>query len=165
MAYIIAFGLADTVGRRKAWHAIIALGQETRSNDVKCGMPSPPWDGTHGQTTSGVACYRRLWAAQTIKRRQAGHAIIAHGRQTRLNDVRRDMSSLSLESTHGRTMSGVAYHLPFEKHTRSKYVWRGMTSPPLGITHGQTSSGMTYHHRPWTGNMVERCRSWHAINA
>ena len=126
---IIAFGLADTVGRRRVWHAIIALGQETRSNDVKCGMPSPPWDGTHGQTTSGVACYRRLWAAQTIKRRRAGHAIIAHGRQTRLNDVRRDMPSPSLDSTHGRTTSGVACHIAWEAHTiEIRRAWYDITA-------------------------------------
>ena len=63
---IIAFGLADTVGRRKAWHAIIALVRETRSNNIERGMPSPPWDSTHNQTTSGVACYHRIWAAQTV---------------------------------------------------------------------------------------------------
>ena len=147
---IIAFGLAHTVGRRRAWHAIIDLGRQTRSNDVGHGMTSPPLGRTHGRTTSGVACHHHLWAAQTIKRRRARHAIIAHGRQTRSNNVRRDIPSPPLDNTHGSTTSGVACHLAFGKHTRSKYVERGMTSPPLGITHGQTSSGMTCHHRLWT---------------
>ena len=140
----------NTIGRRRAWHDITALGQHTRSDNVRRGMTSPPLYSTHGRMMSGVACHHCLWAAQTIERRQAWHAIIAHGRQTRLNDVRRDMPSPSLDSTHGRTTLGVACHLAFGKHTRSKYVGRGMTSPPLGITHGQTSSGMTCHHRLWT---------------
>ena len=79
VAYIIAFGIADTVGRRKAWHAIIALGGETWSNDVERGMPSPPWDSTHGQTTSDVACYHRLWATQTVGRHRVWHTITALG--------------------------------------------------------------------------------------
>ena len=102
---------AHTVDRRRVWHAIIALWQHTQSKDVRCGMTSLLLDSTHGRTTSGVACYHRLWAAHTIERRLAGHAIIAHGRQTRLNDVRRDMPSPSLDSTHGLTTSGMAcYH-------------------------------------------------------
>ena len=133
--------------QRRAWHDITALGLHTRSNYVKCVMTSPPLYSTQGRTTSGVACHYRLRAVHTIKRRLERHAIIAHGRQTRLNDVRRDMTSPSLDSTHSRTASGVACHFAFGKHTRSKYVGRGMTSPPLGITHGQTSSGMTCHHR------------------
>ena len=142
--------MANMVERLWACHAIIANGQHRRSDDVGRCMPSSPLASTQSRTTSGVACHHRLWAVQTIKRRRAGHAIIALGRQTRLNDVRRDMTSPSFDTTHGRTMSDVAYHLAFEKHTRSKYVGRGMTSPTLGITHGQTSSGMTCHHRLWT---------------
>ena len=41
---IIAFGLADTVGRCPAWHAIIPIGQHRRSNDVGRGIPSSPLD-------------------------------------------------------------------------------------------------------------------------
>ena len=85
----------NMIGRRRAWHDITALGQHTRSDYVRRGMTSPPLYITHSRTTSGVACHHRLWAAQTIKRRRARHAIIAHGRQTRLNDVRRDMPSPS----------------------------------------------------------------------
>ena len=149
MAYIIAFGLADTVGRRKAWHNIITLERETRSNDVERGMPSPPWDSTHGHTTSGVACHHRLLAAQTVIRRRPWHAITALGQHTRLNDVRRDMPSSPLGSTHGRTTSGMACrHCPWTQHTvkqsrawhaiislgqqtRSDDVRRGMPSSPL----------------------------------
>ena len=108
VAYIIAFGLADTVGRRKAWHNIIALGRETQSNDVERGMPSPPWDSTHGHTTSGVACHNRLMAAHTVERRQAWHDITSFGQHTRSNDVGRGMPSSPLGSTHNRTTSGGA---------------------------------------------------------
>ena len=59
---------AHTVERCRAWHDITSFGQRIRSNNVERGMPSPPWDITDGQTTSGVACYHRLWAAQTVGR-------------------------------------------------------------------------------------------------
>ena len=38
---------AHTVERRRAWHAIIAFVQHTRSNDVGRDMPLPPSDSTH----------------------------------------------------------------------------------------------------------------------
>ena len=118
----------NTIGRRRAWHDITTLGQHTRSDYVRHGMTSPPLYSTHGRTTSGVACHHRLWAAHTIERRLAGHAIIAHGRQTRSNDVRRDMPSPPLDNTHGRMTSGVACHIAFGKHTRCSDVGRGMPS-------------------------------------
>ena len=76
------------VERLWAWHDIIAFGQHTWSNDVGRGITSPPFDSTHGRTTSGVACHHHLWAAHTVERRRAWHAIIALGRQTGSNDVR-----------------------------------------------------------------------------
>ena len=101
----------NTIERHRAWHDITALRQHTRSDYVRRGMISPALYNTHCRTMSGMACHHRLWVAQTIERRRAGHAIIAHGWQTRLNDVRRDMPSPSLDSTHVRTTSGVAcYH-------------------------------------------------------
>ena len=91
-------------------------------------MPQP-LDSTHGRMTSGVTCHHRLWAAHTIGRRLAWHAItalglantverrrawyaiISLGQQIRSNDVGRGMPSTPLNGTHGRTMSGVAgYH-------------------------------------------------------
>ena len=137
----------NTIGRRRASHDITTLGQHTRSDYVRHGMTSLPLYSTHGRTTSGVACHHCFWAAQTIKRRQAGHAIIAHGRQTQSNDVKRDIPSPPLNNTHGRTTSGMACHLAIGKHTRSKDVGSGMTSPPLGSTHDQMTSGVTCHHR------------------
>ena len=97
-----------TVERRRAWHTTIAIRQHTRSNDVGHGKTSPPFDSTHGRTTSGMAWHHRLWAAHTVERRWAWHAIIALGRQTRSYDVRRDMPSPPLDITLGRTTSGVA---------------------------------------------------------
>ena len=81
------------VERRRAWHAINALGQHTRKNDVGRGMTSPPLDSTHGRTASGVACHNRLMAAHTVERRWAWHDITAFGQHTRSNDGGRDMQS------------------------------------------------------------------------
>ena len=61
---------AYTVKLRRAWHAIIAFGQHSRSNDVGRGMPSLPLGSTHGQTTSSVACHHSPWTANTIGQRQ-----------------------------------------------------------------------------------------------
>ena len=80
-------------GMTSAWHYIIAQGRQKRSNDVRRDMPSPPLDSTHGQTSSGVACHHRLWAAHTVERRLTWHAIIAFGQHKRSNDVRRGMTS------------------------------------------------------------------------
>ena len=149
VAYIIAFGLADTVGRRMAWHAIIALGRETRSNNIERGMPSPPLYSTFSRTTSGVACH------------------LAFGKHTRSNDVGRGMTSPPLDSTDNRQcrachdITTIGQHTvirrrawhnisALEKHTRLDYVRRGMTSPPLYSTQSRTSSGVACHHRLWT---------------
>ena len=47
---------AYIIGRRRAWHDIIALGMNTQSDDVGRGMLSSPLYKTHDSTTSGVAC-------------------------------------------------------------------------------------------------------------
>ena len=103
---IIAFELADTVERRRAWtgntieqrrawHAIIAFWQHTRWNDIGHGIPSSPLDNMHGRMTSGVACHHRLWAAHTIERHSAWHAIMAFKKHTQSIDVGRGMLSVS----------------------------------------------------------------------
>ena len=161
------------VGLRRAWHDIIALGQHTRSNDVGCGIPSYTLDGKHGRTTSGVTCHHRLWIAYTVERRRVWHAIIAFGHLTRSNDVGRGMTSPPLDSTHGRTTSGVkcqhrlwtahtverrrAWHdiTALGRHARSNDVGSGMTSQPLHVTHGQTSLGVACHHRLWAAHTIE----------
>ena len=137
---------AHTVGRSRAWHAIIALEQHTQSNDVGRGMPSSPLVSINGQTTLGVACHHRLWTAHTGERRRACRAIIAFGQHIRLIGVRRGMPSSPLRSTHGRATSCVAFHhspwtaqtverrqawhaiIAFRQHTRSDGVEHGMPS-------------------------------------
>ena len=57
---------ARTVEQRRAWHDITALGQHTRSNDFRHGMPSSPLGSTHGRMTLGVACHHRPWTAHTV---------------------------------------------------------------------------------------------------
>ena len=99
---------AHTVERRQAWQSITANGQHTPSNDVARGMTSPPLDSTHGRTTSCVTCHHRLWTTHSVKRHRVWHAIITVGQDTRSNDVRRVMTSPPLDSTHGRTTSGVS---------------------------------------------------------
>ena len=99
---------AQTVGQRRALHAIIAFGHHRQSNVVGRGMPSLPLGSTHGRTTLGVAFHHRLWAAHTVERRRARHAIISFGQHTWSNDVGRGMPSSLLGSTHDRTMLGVA---------------------------------------------------------
>ena len=152
--------MSHTVERRWAWHAIIAFGQYTRSNDVGRGMPSTPLDGKHGRTTSSVTCHHCLWTAYTVERRRAWHAIIAFGQHTRSNDVGRGIPSYPLEGKHGRTTSGVTCHhclwttntverrrawhaiIAFRQHTRSNDVRRDMPLLPLGSTNGRTTSGV-----------------------
>ena len=151
---------AHTVERRRAWHAIIALGRQTRSNDVGHGMQTSPLGSTDGRTASGVACHHRLWEAHTVERGRVWHAIIALGRQTRSKDFGRDMPSSPLGSTDVRTTTSVAFHhrfwaahtveqrlawhdiITFRQHKRSNDVWRGMPSPPLDCTHDWTTSGV-----------------------
>ena len=154
-----------TAGRRRAWHAIITLGQQTRSNDVGRGMPSSPLGSTHGRTTSGVACHHHPW------------------QHTRSSDVRRGMPSSPLGSTHGRTASNVACHhsllaahtverrrtwhtvIAVGQHTRSNDFRRGMPSSPLVSTDGRTTSSVACHYRPWVAHTVERRRTWHTVIA
>ena len=139
---IVAFGLAHTVGGRRMWHAIRDLGQHTRSNDVRCGIPSWTLDNTHGRTTSGVAFHQRLWAAHSVERHRGWHDIIAHGRQTRSNDVGRDMPSPPLESTHGWITSGVGcHHRPRTAHTVGRRrAWHDITA--LGLHAWSAMSGV-----------------------
>ena len=121
---IIAFG-QHIVKRRRAWHAIIAFEKQTRSNDVGRGMPSSTLGSTNDRKTSGVACHHHLWKAHTFERRRAWPAIIAFG----------------LADTIGRRR---AWHAitTLGQHTRWDDVRRYMRSPLLDCTHGRTTSGM-----------------------
>ena len=137
-----------TIGRRLAWHDITALGQHTRSDYVRHGITSLPLYSTLGRTTSSVACHYRLWAAHTIERRRAGHARIAHGRQTRSNNVWRDMPSCLWEAHTVERRRAWYDFTAFGHHTESNVVGRDMPSSPLDSTHGQTKSGVACHHSP-----------------
>ena len=120
VAYHHRLCAAHTVERHWAWHDITALGLHARSDDVGCGMTSPPLDRTHGRqrrawhditalgqhtrsATSCVACHHRFWTSPSVERRQAWHAIIAFGQHKRSNDVGRGMTSPRLDCTHGLT--------------------------------------------------------------
>ena len=164
---------ANTVERRRVWHAIIAIGQHRQSDGVGHGMPSSPLGNTDGRTASGVACHHRPWTTHTVERRRAWHTIIAIRQHTRSNDVGHGKTSPPLDSTHGRTTSGVACHhrlweaqtverfqawhaiVAIGKHTRSNDIWRGMQSSPLGSTHGRTTLGVACHHRLWAAHRIE----------
>ena len=132
-----------TVERRRAWHAIIALGQHTRSNDVGRGMPSLPLGSTHGRTTSGVACHHSPWTANTVERCRAWHANIAFGQHRRSHDVGRGMPSSPLGRTHSRMTSGVAcHHCLREAHTvERRWAWHAI---------------IAFGKHTWTNN-VRRC--------
>ena len=91
---------AHTVGRHGALNAIIALGQHTRSDDVRRGMPALTLGSTHGWTMSSVECINSL------------------GKHTRSDYIRRGMQSSPLGNTHSRTTLGVAsHHLPWKAYT------------------------------------------------
>ena len=138
---------AHTVERRRAWHDITALRQNTLSNDVGSGMPSSHMGSTHSGTTSGIACHHHLWAAQTVERRRAWHEITALGLHRRLDDDGCGMTSLPLDSTHGRQLR----------------AWHDITA--LGQHTRSATSGMASHHRPWLAHTVKRRRPWHEITA
>ena len=121
---------AQTVERRRAWHAIIALGQHTQSDGVRRRMPSSPLDSTDGRPSSGVPCHQSPWIAHTIRRCRALHAIIGFGQHTQSNDVGRGMPSSPLGSTQDRTMSGVAcHHRLWVAHTVGRRgAWHDITA-------------------------------------
>ena len=113
---------AHTVGQRRAWYEITALGQHTRSNDIGRNMPSPPLDSTHSRTKSGVACYHLLWAAQTMS------GVACHHRPWTTHTVGRRRAWYEI------TTLGL--------HAWSDYSEPGMTSQPLDSTHSRKTRGM-----------------------
>ena len=75
------------VRRCKVWHAHMALGQHTRSDDIRRGMLSSPLGNICNQTTSGVACHHLSYVAHSVGQCRAWHPIIIY------------------ESTHDQQMS------------------------------------------------------------
>ena len=147
-------------------------------------MTSQPLDNTHGRTTLGVPFHHRLWAAHTVERRRAWHAIIALERQTTLTassvachhhlwaaqtvERRRAWHAIIAFGQHTRSNDvgrGMHAIIAFGQHTRSNGVGRGMQSSPLDSADGQPSSGVACHHSPWTTHTVGRRRALHAIIA
>ena len=57
---------AYTVGECQVRHSIMAIGQNTRSNDVGRGMAAWPLGTTHGWMTSGVGCDHPLLTAYMV---------------------------------------------------------------------------------------------------
>ena len=126
---------AHMVEQRHTWHAIIALGRQTLSNDVRGGMPPSPLGSTNGRTMSGVTCHHSPWTTNTVKKRQACHSIIAFGQHKRSNDVGLGMTLPPLGTTHSRTHRAWHAIIPFGQHTRLNDVGRGMPSSPLDNKH------------------------------
>ncbi|TMW83361.1 hypothetical protein EJD97_001925 [Solanum chilense] len=178
---------AYTIGQCRAWHVIIAFEQHAglenvvrgipawplgiTQEDVGRGMPLSPLCSTHIQTMSGVTYHNRPSEAhrttQMVGRHRAWYFIIAIGKNTQLDYICRGMPSWPLESTHGRTTSGVADHhrlwtsyigsddFGALKHTRLDNVEHGLPSSLLHSIHGQTTSGIACHHRYWEAHAVE----------
>ena len=139
--FYIFLSFAHAVGRRRASHAVITLGQHTRWEDVRCGMTSSPLDNIQDRSTSGVACNYCLWPIHIVRIRRVW------------------MPSSLLDSIH-RIEQCWAWHavIALGQHTRSDNLWRGMLLSPLDTIHGWMMSGMECHHRLWKAHTVERCR-------
>ena len=75
------------------------------------------------------------------------------------------MTSPLLDSTHGRTTSGVAcHHCLWAPHTVERHrAWHNITA--IGHHTRSATSGVACHHRPWTALTVERRRAQHDIIA
>ena len=120
----------NTIEQRWAWHAIISLGQHTRSNDVGRGIASTPFDSTHDRTTSVMACHNSPWTANTVEQRRVWHAIIALEQHKWWNDIGHGIPSLPLDSMHGRTTSGVTcHHRPWMGNTvERRRAWHAINA-------------------------------------
>ena len=133
---------AHMVERRRAWHAIIAFRQHTRSNDVVRGMPPLPFGSRNGRTTLGEAFHHRHWTIRTVIRRRAWHDITALELHARSDDIGRGMTSPHLDSTHGWQCRAWHDITAFGQHTRSTDVGCGTPSSPLSSTHSRTTLGV-----------------------
>ena len=78
-----------TVELRRAWHAIMNLGQHTQSENVRHVMPLSPLKNIH-----------------RVKRRRVWLSIIALRQHTRSEDLRHEMLCSPLECTHGQMILG-----------------------------------------------------------
>ena len=105
MASVVAFyhrpWKTYTIRLRRAWHAIIAIGKHTRLDNIERRMPSSLLGSTHSRTTSGVVYLHYPWAAHTVGRRRAWHAIITLGQHTQSDHVGCGMRASPLGSIQG----------------------------------------------------------------
>ena len=129
----------------------------SRWDDVGRGMTSPTLDSTHCQQRRVchdiTALGQHTWSTSSV-----GHAITALGLHTRSDDFRCGMTSPPLDSTHSRTISGVAlHHLPWTAcKVGRRRAWHDITA--LGL---HAPSDMARHHLPLTAHTVKQCRAWH----
>ena len=129
---------AHTIGKHRAWMAIITLGQHIRSDDVGSGMLALHTHYTHSRTTSRMACHNHFFTAHTNGKNWAWHAI----------------SPLENTKVEGRQ----AFHarVDFGQHTRSDDGGHDMPSKSLDNTNSLTTSGMACYHNPCRGNTVRQ---------
>ena len=122
---------AYTLGECLVRLSIMAIGKNTRSNDVRRGSPLSPLNNI-----------------DRVEKRVAWHTIIALGQHTQSNDVGLGMLSLPLDCTHGRTTLGMV-----------------MLSSPLDFTYSRMSSGVKCHHCPLNSTHSRMTLTWNAIIA
>ena len=139
---------ANTVILHRARYAITALCQHILLDDIglagrhrpwtaNMSMLSSPYVRIHDRMTSRVTSSLESWAIFMVEQCREGHAIIVLGQHRRSDDVRHDIPSSPLVSTHGRTTSGLAWnHIPCTTSTGSYNVRRGMSSSPVDSIHG-----------------------------
>ena len=130
-----------------------------------------------------MTCHHRLCITHTLVPYWVGHAFIAFGLHTLLEDVRRCMTAWALGNINGQTTSNLTcHHYPWVSHTvglcrawhahitHRLHTWshdieHRMPSSPLGSTQNQMTSGVACHHRTCEPYTVGRRRASHAIIA
>ena len=151
-----------TIRLHGARHAIIALGQHTRSNDIEHGVPSSPLDNTHGHTTSGKACHLCPSTACTVKRRRAWHAHMGLGQHKLSNDVGRDMLHRPWATHTVRLCWSCHACMIHGQCTQSNDIEFCTPSQPLGSTQNRMTLAVAFIHRPWEAQPVKQHCVWHA---
>ena len=111
---------ANMIRRRQAWHARMALGQHTRSNDVGPGYPSSQLCSIGGRTTSHVACPHGHCPAHPIERCLVWHAILALGQHTQLDKFSNAIITLRL---HKRLVIKCHHCRLDNAHGKMKSTW------------------------------------------
>lgn len=103
---------------RRVWHVIIALGNNTRLDNVGRYTLSSPLEIRNNHTMPGLACPHDPWVEHMVGWRQAWDAIISFGQHTWWDEIVRSMPSSPLERTNGRMTW--AWHAIFAlgQHTR-----------------------------------------------